>query len=79
MTVFARTYHPDGDVTEIVEHTDGRVGIWSPINQSWVTVWGLGRNQAGFRNAIVDAGNLTEAGKKLLGAWKQAVRQQVSR
>lgn len=70
MNVYSRTYHNNGDITEIVKTDDGRTGIWSPIKQQWVSVYGNGFN-AGFRMEILNSCNLTTEGKKLVKRWKK--------
>ena len=71
MIVYARKYHCDGDITEIIESTDGRTGAWSPVKQQWVNVFGSGNN-AGFRMALLDSENLTKIGRAYIRNLKKS-------
>jgi hypothetical protein len=66
MTVYARLYQ-GSDVIETVKHADGRVGLYSPVRQAWVEVWGIGESHGAFRNNLADHKNLTEDGRRVLG------------
>lgn len=71
MKVYGRRYGQDGTCVELAQHGDGRVGLWDCHRQAWRVVWGLGLNQAGFREALLDwespnGGTLTDDGCALV-------------
>lgn len=64
LTVYAISYGNGNDVVELVQHEDGRVGLWDVKAQQWREMWGSGTNHTGFVNAITNwDGALTGEGR----------------
>lgn len=75
LTVYAKSHSKHGTV-ELVEHDDGRVGVWDPDGQQWLDVYGNGTSHAGFVRAILDGSFplLTQEGKDWIERRKASIQ-----
>lgn len=76
MEIYAEwTTRSGSETLQLVAHPDGRVGTWSPADGTWREVYGLGTNQAGFINEILNRNSyeLTDAGRCWISRRSRAV------
>lgn len=70
LIVFARKYNHDGDIHELVMREDEQVGVWSPVEQKWIKIFGYGEDNEAFLFMLYLMKNRTPDGERIVNSLK---------